>query len=143
MNHINVVAIVVGRISLGTRRNALFAIDLNAASGFPARHCRIGFKAQTYPVTREKIVTPTRPWTRIRTIGYWRNRGGAPSCDVGLKSSSSNARAIWVKTTSREAKPRRPSTHFTFSCRLLILLYNDAMRHIRHRKSSVQKRARS
>jgi hypothetical protein len=42
-----VVAIEAGITSLGILLKALFAIELNASSGFPARHSRIGFKAQT------------------------------------------------------------------------------------------------
>lgn len=95
-------------MSLGTLRKALLAIDLKAWSGLPARICRIGFNAHTYPVTKENIVTPIRPWNKIRIIGYWRIRGGSPSAEVGLKRSSSNARAMWVKTTRMEAQPLRP-----------------------------------
>lgn len=108
MNHIPTVAIDVGSRSLGILRNALLAMPLKAASWFPAAHCRMGFKAHTYPVTREKIETPIRPCTRTRSIGYWRIRGEASSAEVGLKRSSSNARARWVKTTRTEAIPRRP-----------------------------------
>lgn len=103
-----IVAIDVGNRSLGILRNALFAMPLKAASWFPAAHCLMGFKAQTYPVTSENIDTPIRPCTSIRTIGYWRNRGAACSWDVGLKRSSSKARARCVKTTRRDAIPRRP-----------------------------------
>jgi hypothetical protein len=52
--------------------------------------------------------TPIRPWTRIRRIGHWRSRGDVCSAEVGLKRSSSKARARCVKTTRRDAMPRRP-----------------------------------
>jgi hypothetical protein len=83
-------------------------MPFNAASWFPDANCRIGFRAHTYPVTREKIGTPILPCTRTRTIGYWKNRGEAPSAEVGLKRSGSKARVRWVNTTRRDATPRRP-----------------------------------
>lgn len=108
INHIKIVTIDVGSKSLGILLNALFAIPLNAASWFPAANCLIGLKAHTYPVIREKMDTPIRPWTSTRNIGYWRNRGAACSSKVDLNRSSSNARARWVTTTRRDAMPRRP-----------------------------------
>lgn len=150
-------------------------MPLKAASWFPAAHCLMGFKAQTYPVTSENIDTPIRPCTSIRTIGYWRNRGAACSRDVGLKRSSSKARARCVKTTRRDAMPRRPydqvivlveaflragivegdwggdlgesakalltSTHFTFSCRTLILpspIYTEELYTCTKRREAVK-----
>ena len=98
----------VGSRSLGILLNALFAMPLKAASWFPAAHCRIGFRAQTYPVTSEKIDTPIRPCRRIRIMGYWSKRGASCSCSVALKMPSSNARARCVKTTRMDAMPRRP-----------------------------------
>lgn len=109
MNQLISVPKVAGRKSRGVRRNALFAIPTNAASCCPARNCRIGFRAHTYPVTRENIDTPIRPCTRIRIIGNWRNRGETPvSADTGLKRSSSNPLAMCVQTTRSDAMPRRP-----------------------------------
>ena len=99
---------MVGKTRRGTRRNAEREIVLKHAVWLPARHWRMGFRAQTYPVTREKIVTPMRPWGRMRKMGSWRRRGRSPSPELGRKRSGSKARAIWVATTRRDAIPRRP-----------------------------------
>ncbi len=59
-------------------------------------------------VTKEKMVTPIRPWTRIRRKGSCSTRGAASADEAGRKRSPSKARAMCVKTTSDEARPLRP-----------------------------------
>lgn len=75
---------------------------------------------------REKLATPIRPWTRTRIMRYWRNHGAACSSEVGLKRSSSNARARWVKTTRRNAVPRSP---YDQPCQLRLCLVLNRCRY--------------
>jgi len=98
----------VGSISRGTRRKALFATELNIAFRSPPRTCRIGLRAQTYPVTKAKIATPIRPCVNTRRNGYWKSFGGSPGSEVGFIRSRKNPRVICVAMTRTEARPRRP-----------------------------------
>jgi hypothetical protein len=102
------VAIVVGNTILGIRRNADFATPTRAPSIFPLRAWRMGLRAQTYPVTREKMDTPMRPCKNTRTKGNCKSRGKPSSEDAGRKRSVSKARTRCVMTTSKDANPRSP-----------------------------------